>query len=134
MWNKIRTLIYVLCIVIVMFLLTNIAHSETLVFPQVEEPKTLDQLITFYSLKYNVKESVMRKVISCESSYKIKAVGDNGKSFGLVQIHQPSHPYITQEQAFDPHFALDFLAKNLAKGKGNMWTCYRLHFPQLSPN
>ena len=125
MKKRIVVLLEIVALVIALFLFANKAHSETYTSP----PKpTLDQLITFYSLKYNVKESVMRKVISCESSYKIKAVGDGGKSFGLVQIHLPSHPYVTKEQAFDPDFALNFLASNLAKGKGKMWTCYRTHF------
>lgn len=85
----------------------------------------MPQLITFYSQKYDVNEKLIRKVIRCESRYKTDAVGDGGKSYGLVQIHLPSHPYVSKEQAFDPDFALDFLAKNVAEGKGKMWTCYR---------
>lgn len=82
--------------------------------------------IALSAQKYGVSEVVMNKVISCESNYKPNAVGDGGKSHGLVQIHQPSHPYITRAQATDPEFAIDFLARNLADGKGRMWTCWRM--------
>lgn len=91
----------------------------------VVEQKTIPQLIEFYSTKYNVEASVITNVIRCESTFNPNAVGDGGNSRGLVQIHKPSHPTITDEQAFDPKFAISFLAENLSKGKGKMWTCYR---------
>lgn len=68
----------------------------------------------------------MTKIINCESSRNPNAVGDRGNSFGLVQIHLPSHPSITKEQALDEEYAIDFLAKNLSEGKGYLWTCYRM--------
>lgn len=87
-------------------------------------------LIKLYSEKYDVDRYTMQQVVYHESSYKTTAVGDweNGRynSFGLSQIHLPSHQTITKEQAQDPHFALTFLAKNLKAGKGKMWTAYRL--------
>lgn len=52
-------------------------------------------------------------------------VGDREQSYGLAQIHLPAHPHITKEQAIDPEFAVEFLAKNLANGKAGMWTCAR---------
>ena len=82
----------------------------------------------------------MMSVINCESQYhpsiqskhvyternvpKGYAVGDREQSYGLVQIHLPAHSSVTKAQATDPEFAVDFLAKNLAVGKGSMWTCY----------
>lgn len=81
----------------------------------------------------------MEAIIGCESGWdttiqshhtyhernvpKGYKVGDREQSFGLVQIHIPAHPSITKEQAKDPEFALEFLAKNLAAGKAGMWTC-----------
>jgi hypothetical protein len=55
--------------------------------------------------------------------------GDREKSFGLVQIHLPAEnkwegEIITKEQAQDPYFSIEFLAFQLARGKGNMWSCY----------
>jgi hypothetical protein len=81
----------------------------------------------------------MEAIIGCESGWdtaiqskhtyqernvpKGYEVGDREQSFGLVQIHLPAHPSISKEQAKDPEFALEFLAKNLAAGKAGMWTC-----------
>ena len=88
----------------------------------VEEIKSM---VDYYADKYGVSRQLMQKVVYCESSYNYKAVGDNGRSFGLSQIHQPSHPTITYEESTNPKFALDFMASNISEGKGNMWTCYR---------
>jgi hypothetical protein len=52
-------------------------------------------------------------------------VGDREQSFGLVQIHLPAHPQVSKEQALDPEFAINFLAKSLQNGKGGMWSCYK---------
>lgn len=90
------------------------------------KPLSIQEKIDAAAKRYGVQSTLMRSVIKCESTFNPKAVGDNGTSFGLVQIHLPSHPTITKEQAFDEDFAIDFLASNLAKGKGNMWTCYRI--------
>ena len=86
----------------------------------------LVELTKQYANRYGVSFNTMSRVINCESSWDIEAVGDGGKSHGLVQIHNPSHPKITREQATDPEFAINFLAENLSNGKGNMWTCYRM--------
>lgn len=92
---------------------------------EIKEP-SINELITFYSDIYNVDSSVLHKVIDCESDYKVNAhnsVGEN--SWGLVQINLNAHRSITVEQATDPNFAINFLAENISKGKGNMWTCFR---------
>ena len=82
-------------------------------------------LVDYYADKHGLSRQVLHKVVNCESSYNYKAVGDGGKSFGLSQIHKPSHPTITYEESTNPNFALDFMASNISKGKGKMWTCWR---------
>lgn len=79
---------------------------------------------------YNVSATVMQKVIQCESSYNPKASNRTSRedSWGLAQINRMAHPYISKEQAIDPVFATEFLAKNLAKGKGSMWSCYQKYY------
>lgn len=74
--------------------------------------------------EYNVSADLIKDIIDCESRWVPNAVGDGGNSHGLVQIHLPSHPYVTKEEAYDPTFAIDFLAKHLSLGNGSMWTCY----------
>lgn len=86
-------------------------------------------LVDFYATKYGVSKEVMNTVVKCESNYNPNAVGDNGNSFGVSQIHLPSWGgAITEEQARDPRFALDFMAKHLSEGRGRLWTCYRMFY------
>ena len=84
----------------------------------------------------------MNQIISCESNYNVRLqpnhhykkdrphegvfAGEREKSFGLVQIHLPAHPEVTYEQAVDPEFAIEFLAKGIKNGEIGKWTCAKL--------
>lgn len=61
-----------------------------------------------------------------ESGWHPNAVGDNGTSFGLVQIHLPAHPNVTREQAENPTFALNFIVDEFLKGNEWKWTCWKV--------
>jgi hypothetical protein len=88
----------------------------------------IKQRISHYADIYGVSRDVMDFVVKCESNYNPNAVGDNGHSFGLVQIHLMSwkDAGVDYGLATDPEFALDFLARKLKSGDGHLWTCYRL--------
>jgi hypothetical protein len=90
--------------------------------------------------KYNTYPERMWNVMLCEntdlvidlqSHWKYTATnapagfkqGDREQSFGLAQIHVPVHD-TTYEQAIDPEYAIDFMAKSFANGKASWWTCY----------
>lgn len=66
------------------------------------------------------------RVAQCESSLNPTAKGDGGNSYGLWQIHLPSHPDITKEQALDPQWSTDWAMKQMAAGRASIWTCARL--------
>lgn len=51
--------------------------------------------------------------------------GEQEQSYGISQIHLPDHPTVTYEQAIDPAFSAEFMAKAFAAGKASWWTCYR---------
>lgn len=94
-------------------------------------PLSLSQKIGLVAIKYNVSPEILTKVIQCESfgsstvqSYVVTN-GIREDSWGLAQIHLSAHPEVTKAQALNVDFSLDFLASNLAKGQGNMWTCFR---------
>lgn len=103
--------------------------------------KKLRRLIYKAADHYKVSATTMMAIINCESQYSVSIqsqhtyhagnvpkgykVGDREQSFGLVQIHLPAHPSVTKEQAVDPHFAVDFLAKNMSAGRASMWSCYK---------
>lgn len=89
-------------------------------------PERIDTEIEEQAAKYGKSADYMRAIIKCEShgsttiqSHHVKN-GVREKSYGLSQIHLPSHPTVTREEAIDPEFAINFLAKNLGKVK---WSC-----------
>lgn len=106
-------------------LLASSVSANNLSAPVVSPP-TIDELIVQKASEYQVSEALMREIIHCESSGNPNAIGDNGQSFGLVQIHLPSWPDISEEQALNPDFATTFLAEKLSKGQGYLWTCHRM--------
>jgi len=120
-----------------------IESNQPIVYAQEETPTevlievriswTLDRIleeIDNTAIQYGVSASEMRRVIKCESNFdptiQSQHILSYGRemSFGLVQIHIPAHPHVTIEQALDPAFAIDFMAKAFSQGKHSMWTCY----------
>lgn len=102
---------------------------------------TIEEKIELKSKEYGVDIKTVKDIINCESGFnstlQSKHIykqdypvwgmkkGDREQSYGLVQIHLPSHPSITYEQAIDIDFSLEFLIKNLSEGRGDMWSCYK---------
>lgn len=65
------------------------------------------------------------QTLRCESHFKENAIGDGGNSYGLAQIHLPSHPNITVEQAMDGYWAIDWTINQFYIGNAKKWTCWR---------
>lgn len=96
---------------------------------------TMD-VITSLSDEYHVSSSTMLAVVTCETagnlgsttiqSFAMDRHGNRENSWGLSQIDLDYHPDITKEQAQNPIFALTYLADNLSKGNGDMWTCFKM--------
>lgn len=90
-------------------------------------------LVEKYADEYNVSATTMRRVIDCENtqwdekkqSEIINKHGVREDSWGLSQIHLPSHPHITKEQAQDAVFSIEFMAQEFANGKQTKWSCYK---------
>ena len=87
----------------------------------------MEGLIRWHAVRHGVNPDDMLAVAKCESSLNPRAVGDLhlGTSRGLFQIHRPSHPTITDEQAFDPDWSSEWAARQFAAGRSSMWTCAR---------
>lgn len=79
------------------------------------------------ALEHGVSAKVMHTVIKCESNYNARALGDGGKSRGLVQIHSGYHA-VPDEDAYNPAYAVRFLAEKLKNGQGNLWSCYNMNY------
>ena len=69
---------------------------------------------------YGVSGYQMERTIECESRFNnIQSTakdktGPNGyeDSWGISQIHLPSHPEVSRAEAMDEHFAIEWMAKN----------------------
>lgn len=110
--------------------------------PQVNVEQTLEsktdkvseyrKMVDNYSEKYNVSADDIWKTIGCETGYQYdtnmqaNAILSYGRerSYGLAMIHLPSHPYVTEAQAKDPEFAINFITSNWTKHK-TWWVCAR---------
>ncbi len=82
--------------------------------------------------QYEIKEKDIEKildVIKCESNFRniqseIIKDGIREPSFGIAQIHLPSHPDVSMEQALDEEFSIHWTAKKWKAGF-RLWTCYK---------
>lgn len=64
--------------------------------------------------------------IECESTGNPQARGDGSTSFGIVQIHLPAHPDITEDQALDPVFSIRWMVAQVAAGRAGEWSCWHM--------
>lgn len=106
---------------------------------QIDKLTTLDnkeEMVMFVGIKakeYGVSESLMLCLINHENkewnptlqSYVIYR-GVREDSWGLSQIHIPSNPSVSRQEAQDPKFAIDFMASKLRQGRASMWNT--LHY------
>lgn len=92
-------------------------------------------IILLMAWHYHVDEKLIMDIVECETGHDIASTtiqsrhyrdGVREESYGLVQINLPSNPDISYEQAIDPYFSIEFLAKKLSDGKGYLWSCYEM--------
>ncbi len=100
-------------------------------------------MVTCYARKYNVDQKLAHYVVRNESQYNINAIGDMSitcrygvnkglpvRARGLVQITDCYYPSISDKQAFDPVFNLEFGMKLMADKKtciSQFSTCRRYY-------
>lgn len=88
--------------------LTSIPHETQLT-------ANLIKYLHKYSEGKDVDPEIVSRTIYCESMwYNIQSgyvneAGIREDSWGLAQIHLPSHPSISREEALDPYFSIRFI-------------------------
>ena len=65
-------------------------------------------------------------IVNCESRWNPWAIGDQGNSRGLYQIHQKYHPQISTECAFDPVCSTKEAIKIWQKQGWQPWSCKKI--------
>ncbi len=87
----------------------------------------LDELITEASERHDAPRWVVEHIVEAESNGDALAVGDMHitckrtglpvRARGAGQITECYHPEVSDEQAFDLEFAVDFVARAVGEGK-----------------
>jgi hypothetical protein len=97
--------------------------------------ETLQEKADRIAQEYGISFVKLSNLVTYESRWDPKA--DNGYDRGLVQINRAAHPNITDEQAFDPEWALVWAAKKIANNEEHIWVvcnCYAFTKIKLRPN
>lgn len=90
--------------------------------------KSLETLSDDIAIKWGVSTSTLRNLVWSESRWNPNATSTTNDR-GLVMINRDAWPEITDEQAFDPEFSLNFAAEKISQKKEDQWTvcnCYSL--------
>ena len=92
----------------------------------------IDWYVGLSSEENQVDPELVHALIKCESNYvqdiRAKAILSYGleDSWGLSQIHLPSHPAVTREEAINPQYAIDFMTTHISRGYVGWWMCSEL--------
>lgn len=87
----------------------------------IETPKVDQGIVTLEGDRKNDTlvgvdiEKLLRAICLVESNCDSNRIGDGGKSYGAFQIHLPSHPTITKEQAMNYTWAKDWTLQHCKK-------------------
>ena len=139
---SLRVLIIFVCILMVP-VYANTAIADDVIVES--EEVDLRSLAAMYAELHGANSEEMIATIDCEnaawdpsqqslleynfsSQERMITKGEQERSYGLAMIHIPDHPTISIDMAKDPHFALDWMAKEFASGREWQWTCYRKLF------
>ena len=90
----------------------------------VKVPLTYKQLAEEDAHVYGLNTALFVATIQCESQFDPRAVSKTG-DYGIAQINLRSHPGVTIGEAFDPSWALAWMAEKWETGHADEWVCFR---------
>jgi hypothetical protein len=92
--------------------------------PAVPVPSDIEGLIRSVALRKKVDPDLAVRVARCESGLNPKAINVNvggSRDRGLYQINEKYHPEVSESQAFDPEFSVNFFCDAVLAGKLSWW-------------
>ena len=136
-----KTIMFLIALMLFTSLPSNLVAEDTVESPcyfNESNKECVQRLVNIYAKKYKVSAKSMMRTLENEnntfdfdrqSGLKYKKNNRWGlsgyeQSYGIAQIHLPDHPSVTKEEAINPEFAIEFMAKNFAQGKQKMWMGY----------
>ena len=69
--------------------------------PIIVKDMTVEETISYYAELYGASEKELRKVAYCESSFNPQAIGDHGHAKNVMQFHEPTFDYFSQEMGVE---------------------------------
>jgi hypothetical protein len=88
---------------------------------------SVEDHIRYLARKYNFQwEDYLVRLADCESTLNPFALGDNGNSRGLFQIHKGYHPAVSDQCAYDVECATIWAMYMINNGKQGLWTCDKI--------
>lgn len=107
--------------------LFSIANAQNL--PQVASPPAVKAYVENQAKDEGLSPELISNIVNCESGYvpqqsKFVRNGIREDSWGIWQIHLPSHKDITREQAMDIIWSTNWAIQQIKAGKIKMWSCY----------
>lgn len=123
---KIKFLIVLLLLCALLLCPQRTMADELLIPPK---PLTPQEYIKVYAKEYEVSEKLLLSVAYCESKYNEKAIGDNGKAYGIFQFHRQSFDRFKKELGEDLDYSsakdqAKLAAFAFSKGYQHHWTCF----------
>lgn len=95
-------------------------------------PAPVEDAIHVASYRHGVSVTELREVVWCESRGDVWAIGDHGRSVGLIQLNRDYGLYrefVARGLRWDdPVDAIGFLAEQIARGRASNWSCWRILF------
>ena len=101
----------------VFFVVSSLSFAATTSAPTIvdEPPLSLQTVAQEVAVQKNVSFEIMNRIITDESKWDPTAVGADGE-LGLPQIFLKYHPEVTESEAKDPIFGINFVADELING------------------
>lgn len=98
------------------FLVEN-SNAQVLTIDEEDRIQSLIRIVYQKAKVYGVNGYQMERTIECESRFNnIQSTayknGVREESYGIAQIHLPSHPDVKKWEALDENFAIEWMAKN----------------------
>lgn len=98
---------------------------------QSSSKECINRLVDKFSSIYAINGEDLKKVIQCESSYKVEAVGDGGRARNLLQFHKPTFDLYSKKFGEELDYNSGYDQIKLAswmwsKGLQYHWSCARI--------
>jgi hypothetical protein len=108
---------------------------------EIVAPDDFQMTVSRYSFVYGVSEATMFRILNCENpehdtmlqsrqvytrdhpEWGVKK-GDRELSWGVSQIHLPTAPDVSLEEATNMDFSIKYLAREISLGHASRWSCY----------